>query len=305
MKPSSLHLRMLAAAAAVALASGCATRLPVPTSGNLAAATPDVEIALANEAGDFLRGTYPPASTEFGIAQAVDPFSKRLKSVLRRSGYAVAAAPMVSAQPSSDSSALPLNYWIDQPLQGLFRVVLVVGPTTATRAFFVRAGRVSAAGAWTRRVKDGEALPPEYTPVTTPSVLAYVGEPEMNDFLPPPPETEVASAVKSSPAGNVAAAAANPLSPSAEAPTSWTVGGERTLRDIFTSWTTAAGVRLQWEAARDVPAAAEMRGTYSGSLKDALIQLAGKSGGLDVPMGIRFLEGGKALRVYDLAVVAQ
>jgi hypothetical protein len=101
MKPSSLHLRILAAAAAVTLASGCVTRPPAPTNGNLAAATPDVEIALANEAGDFLRGTYPPASTEFGIAQAVDPFSKRLKSVLRRSGYAVAAEPPMPTPSSS------------------------------------------------------------------------------------------------------------------------------------------------------------------------------------------------------------
>lgn len=305
MKPSSLHLRILAAAAAVTLASGCVTRPPAPTNGNLAAATPDVEVALANEAGDFLRGTYPPASTEFGIAQAVDPFSKRLKSVLRRSGYAVAPEPPMPAPSSADGGAMQLTYWIDQPLQGLFRVVLTVGPTNATRAFFVRAGRVSPAGAWTRRVKDGEAPPPEFTPVTTPSALAFVGEPEMSDFLPRPSEAELASAPKASAAGNGAAVAANPLPPRQETPTNWTVAGERTLRDIFTSWTRAAGVRLQWEATHDVPAAAEMRGTYFGSLKDALVQLAGKSGPMDAPVGIRFLEGGKALRVYDLAAVAQ
>lgn len=80
------------------------------------------------------------------------------------------------------------------------------------------------------------------------------------------------------------------------------VKAEKSLREVVASWTTLEGVELRWDSARDFPVDDNVRGmTYDGDLRQALALLASKFGALNAPLGIRFLERGTVLRVYDLA----
>lgn len=80
------------------------------------------------------------------------------------------------------------------------------------------------------------------------------------------------------------------------------VKAEKSLREVVASWTTQEGVELRWDSVRDFPIDDNVRGTsYDGDLRHALALLASKFGALNAPLGIRFLERGTVLRVYDLA----
>jgi hypothetical protein len=82
----------------------------------------------------------------------------------------------------------------------------------------------------------------------------------------------------------------------------WNAGNAASLHGVLKQWTEQAFIKLQWETSQDLAVDAETQKViYSGSLKDALSALAAKLDALATqPIGIRFLENGSVLRVYDL-----
>ncbi|MYN08904.1 conjugal transfer protein TrbH [Pseudoduganella aquatica] len=123
------------------------------------------EKQLADDAARQLQLLYPPASTRLDLRQsAPDGFGKQLVETLRSQGYALRevppavgpaaaeshAAPAASA--SGASASIPFNYVLDSITSPkLYRVTLVLGSQTMTRAYVPQSEAVHPAGAWVRK----------------------------------------------------------------------------------------------------------------------------------------------------------
>ena len=123
------------------------------------------------------------------------------------------------------------------------------------------------------------------------------------EVVPPPPEPVAAPVVEVAPPvpTAVAAVAEKPAVPP-PAITSWAVDNSKSLREVLGKWTALANVRFTWESASDYPVAEGLRQeVFTGTLREAIGQLAGRYGEFKTPLGMKFLENGTALRVYDMA----
>ena len=134
--------------------SGCAT---VPKELEQTSSPVSVELgnSLASDAVKQLQTLYPPAHTTFNIDQAVsktDNFGNALVVQLRAKGYAVQIID--PKQPGTAVAGLPLHYTVDTPAArwyiGLYRVQLVVGKVTLTRAYSEANNTAMPAGAWAK-----------------------------------------------------------------------------------------------------------------------------------------------------------
>lgn len=116
---------------------------------------------LAADAAKQLVALYPPAQTRFDLQQvASDSFGYYLLVQLRAQGYALqeratATLPLQTANiigTKSTGKQVRLGYVID--LVGkpnLYRLTLLVGDQSLTRAYLAQDGSVFPAGAWMRR----------------------------------------------------------------------------------------------------------------------------------------------------------
>jgi hypothetical protein len=110
---------------------------------------------LASDAVKQLQTLYPPALTTFNIDQALsktDSFGNALVVQLRAKGYAVQIID--PQQPAKAVAGIGLHYTVDTPAArwyiGLYRVQLVVGKTTLTRAYSEANNTAMPAGAWAK-----------------------------------------------------------------------------------------------------------------------------------------------------------
>ena len=105
---------------------------------------------------------YPPANTRFDLQQPTpDQFGTWLLQSLRAKGYALqegAAAPVAQGRTAggdggmaaSAPAVLPLRYVFDRAAD-LYRITLLVGDQSLTRAYLAQNGAVHPAGAWVRK----------------------------------------------------------------------------------------------------------------------------------------------------------
>ena len=171
-QPSSIrNLGRSAALLVAALATGCST-VPTPRSyGNHVVASPDaINQKLANDTVKQLVALYPPASTQFNIAQPVaDSFGVTLVAGLREKGYAVkesgptdapttvqplsrSVEAMPRANGQTDSLGLELQYLVDRPAAGqLYRLSMTISGRSLSRAYLVQNDVAAPAGAWVRK----------------------------------------------------------------------------------------------------------------------------------------------------------
>lgn len=147
---------------AAALA-GCATS----QYGNFAKTSPAVfDQKMATDTVSQLVKLYPPATTRLELQQATpDAFGIALVSNLRAQGYAVmeykpaatntAATDAKAASQPAAASALPgypLRYVLDQfSGTNMYRVTVLVGSQSLTRAYAAQNDTVLPAGAWVRK----------------------------------------------------------------------------------------------------------------------------------------------------------
>jgi hypothetical protein len=103
---------------------------------------------------------YPPASTRFDFGQpANDGYGTKLVQSLRLSGYALSEfLPVVAANGTnhegtiSASPGLSLRYIVDAPDGlNLYRVTVMIGSQSLSRAYTAENKFVSPAGAWARK----------------------------------------------------------------------------------------------------------------------------------------------------------
>ncbi len=152
------------AACALLCAVGLAGCAATPSSyGNFARETPaGYDRTVAEDAVRQLTAVYPAANTRFALHQpALDPFGISLTHSLRAKGYAVqegASAPLVQGMAvrgergmaDGAPAVLPLRYVFDRAAD-LYRVTLLVGDQSLTRAYLVQDGAIHPAGAWVRK----------------------------------------------------------------------------------------------------------------------------------------------------------
>ena len=103
---------------------------------------------------------YPPASTRFDLAQpTTDAYGAKLVQSLRLNGYALSEfVPAVAPNGTngngtvSASPGLSLAYILDAPAGlNLYRVTVMVGAQSLSRAYTAENKTVSPAGAWARK----------------------------------------------------------------------------------------------------------------------------------------------------------
>jgi hypothetical protein len=129
----------------------------VPKEQEQASSPVSVELgnSLASDAVKQLQTLYPPAHTTFNIDQALsktDHFGNALVVQLRAKGYAVQIID--PNQPANAVAGINLHYTVDIPAArwyiGLYRVQLVVGNVTLTRAYSEANNTAMPAGAWAK-----------------------------------------------------------------------------------------------------------------------------------------------------------
>ena len=135
--------------------AGCATTAP-STYGNFTQSAPAAfNQTMVDDAAKQLVAVYPPASTRFDLQHATpDAFGSSLVESLRAKGYALLEFnPAASAATDATATAgKPLRYILDQAESNLYRVTLLVGNQSLTRAYSAaQNGTLYPAGAWVRK----------------------------------------------------------------------------------------------------------------------------------------------------------
>jgi hypothetical protein len=155
-------------AAALVCLAACGTTSTSTGSvyGNFIASVPAThEKHMADDAARQLQLLYSPARTRLDLRQApADGFGKQLVEQLRNQGYALQDVPPSPAAPSQSGTpapaagtpdaveGVPFNYVLDAIASPkLYRVTLVLGSQTITRAYVPQSEAVHPAGAWVRK----------------------------------------------------------------------------------------------------------------------------------------------------------
>ena len=132
--------------------SGCIT---MPSDHFTTPVSVELGNSLATDTMKRLEALYPPAHTTFNISQPVsetDSFGTSLVFQMREKGYAVQFNN--TKEPAAVMAGLSTYYTIDKPASngyaGLYRVQLVVGKATLTRAYSDENNSAIPAGAWAK-----------------------------------------------------------------------------------------------------------------------------------------------------------
>lgn len=162
-------MRKIVPLALIAFAlAGCATTTSQSAYGNFVQSVAFDQQKLASEAVQQLATLYVPARTRLELQQPTpDPFGQALVKALRDKGYALlefvpagaaaqapasaASQPGPAAAPAA-SGGLPLRYVLDQAGDSnLYRLTLMVGNQSITRAYLAQNGVFAPAGSWARK----------------------------------------------------------------------------------------------------------------------------------------------------------
>lgn len=124
--------------------TGCALTTTRLGSYAVVAPAPEAQAMAADSVVELVK-LFPPAISRLSIDASAsdDGFGQALTDGLRKSGYAVVEA---SRKGGADPAALPLRYVVDQPLTGLYRVMLHVGDQSLSRGYTTHGGFAPSAG---------------------------------------------------------------------------------------------------------------------------------------------------------------
>ena len=146
-------MRQFALSALLVMAlAGCASTAPY---GNFATEPPaGLEERIVADTVKQLVTLYPPARTRFHLGQPTpDAYGSALVEALRAKGYAlveVKASPQEAAP--ATAPGLSLHYVLDAVASpNLYRVTVMVGQKSLSRAYLAQNNRVAPAGAWVRK----------------------------------------------------------------------------------------------------------------------------------------------------------
>ena len=114
--------------------------------GDFAKAPTDVYQTMVNDTVARLVVLYPPARTCFQLHQRIrDPFGALLVKSLRLKGYSV-------IESRKGAQGIPLAYVVDSPkLPARYRVSVMMGGQSISRAYAFNQGHVYPEGSWTHK----------------------------------------------------------------------------------------------------------------------------------------------------------
>ncbi|WP_133137722.1 hypothetical protein [Legionella rowbothamii] len=127
---------------------GCAT----VQQGSFTTTPVTLNKAITKDCINRLLALYPPARTRFHIKQSVkDSFGVSLIEGLRQKGYSINESSSHGAS-SQGSQNVALYYLVDEPIKGtLYRVTLIVGQQSLSRAYKIKNGTLTPLGFWVRK----------------------------------------------------------------------------------------------------------------------------------------------------------
>ena len=136
--------------------AGCASIKPY---GNFLGANAPANLneRLAADTVNQLVTLYPPASTRFDLGQPTpDAYGSALVESLRIKGYAILEFEPDEAalmdNPNTAGPGLNLRYVLDAPAStNLYRLTVMVGSQSLSRAYVAQNDTVTPAGAWVRK----------------------------------------------------------------------------------------------------------------------------------------------------------
>jgi hypothetical protein len=136
--------------------AGCASIEPY---GNFLGANAPATLneKLAADTVKQLTVLYPPASTRFDLGQPTpDAYGSALVESLRIKGYAILEfepdEAALADNPNTAGPGLNLRYVLDAPAStNLYRLTLMVGSQSLSRAYVAQNDSVAPAGAWVRK----------------------------------------------------------------------------------------------------------------------------------------------------------
>ncbi len=135
------------AGAMLAIFLGGCTTVPHADGAYIATST-ETDAYLAGDAVTQLATLLPPASTPLRLSlRKGDAFGAAMAAALRGKGYAVEEVAAAGEQ----GGATPLHYVLDAVSQDMYRLTLVAGTSTLSRAYAVENGVLAPAGEWTRK----------------------------------------------------------------------------------------------------------------------------------------------------------
>lgn len=140
-------MRNFILSAAILVLGGCASS---PYGNHLQAGVDQHRIA--SEAVSQLSEIWPPAKTQLDLRQeTTDPFGQILINGLRDSGYAIQEFNPKTVNSPATSSALPFGYILDNAGESYYRLTLMVGAQSITRAYQERAGELVPVSYWAHK----------------------------------------------------------------------------------------------------------------------------------------------------------
>lgn len=144
-------------AAALLIVTGCATAPQSPYGSFISEAAPASTEGIASDAAQRLAATWLPAKTRIVLQHAMaDEFGTAFVASLRTQGYSVReftppekaeGVATGNADVSSDVVAVPVSYVLDQAGE-FYRLKLLAGGQTLSRAYVVNQSQFAPAGAW-------------------------------------------------------------------------------------------------------------------------------------------------------------
>lgn len=246
--------------------------------------------------------------------QTVSTIGDALSYTLLRTGYRL-IAPASITQEARDYLALPLPE--SQRQIGPYKARLVLGALIGT-AWQLRTDPltrvvwIEPAGTYAHRVTGRPSTDSGIPPLASAPLLPVPPAPAPRAAAAVPQPVPQAAQAQGSPVPPPTAAAAlpplPPLQASAPAPGSartpaakrdWPTMGQRTLQGVLRQWSDAAGLALHWDSVNDYPLPAPAaKFTATGTLNEALAQLAQRMGTLSRPMAMVVSDG--ELRVFEI-----
>ena len=141
---------LLAIVALVTVLSGCVYQQRVGNFSDLNSTV--IQADLVSDATKQLMVLYPPAKTRFDIRQpTTDAFGAGLIERMREKGYAIDESNK-SSNSDAPVKGVQLKYVLDRlDSVSLYRITLLVGSQSLSRAYVVADGTVMPAGSWTRQ----------------------------------------------------------------------------------------------------------------------------------------------------------
>ena len=155
------HFVFASCAAALLIVTGCATPPPSPYGSFLAGSAPVPAEGIASDAVQRLAATWLPAKTRLALQHAMaDEFGVALVASLRAQGYAVleftpqektgadaASGDASEPQVAAELVTVPVSYVLDRAGE-FYRLKLLAGGQTLSRAYVVNQSQFAPAGAW-------------------------------------------------------------------------------------------------------------------------------------------------------------